>query len=401
MNRTSLWYSVLALVYGVAIAACHGKTLSMPVDIAHDFGISVAQASWVVSSVAFVAAVAAPVVGWLVDRWGERRSLAQGLLVAAVAGFLVSQTSHFGVLISLRVIEGAGYILVVLAALSLLIRSNQGPRRVRALALWSVASPTGGALAVLLAAPLVAEDRWRLVFQAHAAILAIGLLFIPFVPRRDGAVKRPDIRIGAVFGIYRSRSVIRLSVALGLLCILDLGLATASQSYFIARRGVAPVLIGQTFLASVILMIASSYVCGRVLSHKGREHLVALTGCVIASIGGIIVFLPWVAVPVALGVSVLSSVGNGIQMAWLISRIPHVAPSEDLMGSTGGIVSQMLYIGMFVGPPVVLTLLDDAPLFVFAAVIVAINVLPLVLARGIGGQGDQGAVCAQGVPAKV
>ncbi len=48
-----------------------------------------------------------------------------GLLLAAACSYLASRTEDFTTLITLRVIEGAGYISVVLAALALLVHTTE------------------------------------------------------------------------------------------------------------------------------------------------------------------------------------------------------------------------------------------------------------------------------------
>ncbi|WP_234406267.1 MFS transporter [Methylobacillus glycogenes] len=87
-------------------------------DVAQAFGVSPSQASWVVSAVALIAALFSPIVNWIVAHTGERKSIVAGLAIAAVASYLGGLSQDFSHLLVLRVIEGAGYITVVLAALA-------------------------------------------------------------------------------------------------------------------------------------------------------------------------------------------------------------------------------------------------------------------------------------------
>lgn len=96
--RPGSWPSIiLTLAFAVIIAACHGKTILLIADIAKAYSVSPSHASWVVSTVAIVAALASPVVNWGVARVGERRAIIVGLMVAAVCSYAASRTADFAV----------------------------------------------------------------------------------------------------------------------------------------------------------------------------------------------------------------------------------------------------------------------------------------------------------------
>ena len=377
--KAGSWGAIaLILLYAALIAASHGKSLALVNDVAQAFSVSFAAAGWVVSAVAAVAAVAAPLVGWSVDRLGERRAIAIGLAIAIAAGYSVSLAPDFRTLILFRVIEGAGYIAVVLGALSLLIRTTSGPRQHDALAIWPAASPIGGAIAVILVSHIVGTGTWRIVFQIHAALLVVALLATPLLPAsptRQG----PHTSLSDVLRIYRHAAILRLGASLGGLYVLDLGLAAASQSYLAHGRGIAPTVLGEMFAASVALMVLAAVATGQLLKRGVPGVFIGAIGALVAISGTITTFAPDVPVHVAIVASVLSGVGGGILMSWLTTTIPAAAPDPGQIGSTGGILSQLLYLGMFLGPPVVLWIFNGFPRIVFDAVVAAANLLPVLL----------------------
>lgn len=70
--RPGSWPSIiLTLAFAVIIAACHGKTILLIADIAKAYSVSPSHASWVVSAVAIVAAIASPVVNWGWRAWAN------------------------------------------------------------------------------------------------------------------------------------------------------------------------------------------------------------------------------------------------------------------------------------------------------------------------------------------
>ncbi|MFD0392649.1 MFS transporter [Streptomyces nogalater] len=90
---------------------------------------------------------------------------------------------HFWPLLGARLVEGIGYVAVVVAAPALIISMGGGPRRITALAVWGTYFPVGLALGLFLGGVLSAFLGWRtwLVVQAcallvagAAAVLALG-----------------------------------------------------------------------------------------------------------------------------------------------------------------------------------------------------------------------------------
>jgi len=376
--KSGSWGSILLiLLFAALIAASHGKSLALVNDVASAFSVSFAQAGWVVSAVAAVAALGAPFVGWFVDRIGERRAIAGGLVIAIIAGFSVSLAPDFAALIALRVVEGAGYITVVLGSLSLLLKTSSA-RQHDALAIWPVASPIGGAAAVIWVSHIVGTGAWRQVFVVHAALLVVALLFVPLLPAAPTS-HRSSASPKDILKIYKSPGLLRLGASLGFLYVLDLGLVAASQSYLAHGRGISPMILGKMFAASVVLMVGCAILTGQLLKRGIAGVWIGLFGALLAIAGTIVVYSPGVPAAVAIVSSVVAGGGGGILTSWLTTRIPSVAPSREQLGTTGGILSQLLYLGMFLGPPVVLGIFDNFPRIVFYAFVAAANLTPIAL----------------------
>jgi len=78
--RAGSWPSIaLTLAFAVIIAACHGKTIVLVGDIARAFSVTPAHASWVVSAVALVAALASPIVNWAIAHNRKRPAVKEKL----------------------------------------------------------------------------------------------------------------------------------------------------------------------------------------------------------------------------------------------------------------------------------------------------------------------------------
>ncbi|SED08569.1 Major Facilitator Superfamily protein [Amycolatopsis tolypomycina] len=159
---------------GVAAAAALGKVAPVSDAVRGAFGLSATWLGLVISTITFVAALfALPAGEWLRPRavggW-----VAAGLAVLAVAGgLMVAVAPATGVLVGLRVAEGAGYLLVMVGA-PVVLASQVSPRRLApALAVWGACVPAGLALSAVAGGVLGSAWGWRGWFLLLAVVCAV------------------------------------------------------------------------------------------------------------------------------------------------------------------------------------------------------------------------------------
>lgn len=379
--RAGSWPSILlTLSFAVIIAACHGKTILLVADIAHAFSVSPARASWVVSAVAIVAALASPLVNWGIARIGERTAIVAGLLLAAACSYLASRSEAFEWLLALRVVEGAGYISVVLAALALLMHTTAGARRTTALAFWSVASPLGGALAIFAVAPYVGgqHGEWRVAFSGHALVLLVLLLATPLLPARNLADRRERKPLALALRLYREPSVLRLALAVGAPLTVALGLVTLTPDYFIHQLGVAPATIGLISTVGILSSVLAGLFAGFVLNLRRIGPLAVVGGALVGVVLEVLVFLPGIDAGTAILAKIAQGFFGSFVVAWVFTSIPRMSREGDVMGA-GGIAEQALYLSMFLGPVLLFPLFSLPSRLPFLTVLVVASLLPLAL----------------------
>ncbi|KAF1072367.1 MAG: hypothetical protein GAK45_00242 [Pseudomonas citronellolis] len=379
--RAGSWPSILlTLTFAVLIAACHGKTIMLVADLANAFQVSPARASWVVSAVAIIAALASPLVNWGVARVGERSAIVVGLLLAAACSYLASRAESFQWLLALRVLEGAGYISVVLAALALLVHTTSGQRRTTALAFWSVASPLGGAIAIFAVAPYVGgqHGEWRTVFSGHALVLLVLLLFTPLLPSRNLADRHERKPLRQALALYREPSVLRLALAVGAPLTVALGLVTITPDYFIHSLGVAPSTIGLISSIGILSSVLAGLCAGFVLNLRRIGPLAVVGGAVLGVLLEILVFVPGISASTAIVAKIAQGFFGSFVVAWVFTSIPKMSRQGDVMGA-GGIAEQALYLSMFLGPVLLYPLFALPSRVPFLIVLVVASLLPLFL----------------------
>jgi MFS family permease len=142
-----------------------------------DFRISVATASWLLSSFALAAAVAQPVMGRLADLFGPRRIFGIGLLVVGVASGLAPLAPAFGWLIACRMLQAFGTSAAYPAGLAIIRAVHaQGQAPAGTLGAINITSSVSVALGPVLGGFLAAHAGWPAIFLANVPLTAVGLL---------------------------------------------------------------------------------------------------------------------------------------------------------------------------------------------------------------------------------
>ena len=177
------WWVVFATICGLLVGAGPVNVFTFGVflkPITEDLGLSRGAFSAALTFHATIAAIALPVVGWLVDRWGARRIMLPGLFLYALA------TASYGL------IQASPLLLTFLIfALTGLVGGVQSPipyatviaqwfDRERGLALGIGTAGVGLGVAVVpqLAALLIDAVGWRLAYVG----LAVAVLLVAFPP---------------------------------------------------------------------------------------------------------------------------------------------------------------------------------------------------------------------------
>ncbi len=177
----------VALGYGIVAP-------SIPA-FARQFGVSAAAAASVISAFALMRVVGALPAGRLVDRFGERRTMAVGIAIVAVSSVLAGFSGSFIQLIVLRGVGGIGSAMFGVSGQTLLLSSVRSDQRGRASGLY-----TGGFLLGSISGPaiggLVAAWSLRAPFFIYGAMLTVPAA-IAFAVLRDRRSRTPVTSGGA------------------------------------------------------------------------------------------------------------------------------------------------------------------------------------------------------------
>jgi len=144
---------------------------------ADEFDVSEFWAGAVVSVFALMRLVGAMPAGWLVDRTGERFTLALGLSIVAVSSALAGLSTTFPALLILRGVGGLGSAMFTVSALALLLRVAAPEQRGRSAAAFQGGFLLGGVVGPALGG-LVLGFSIRLPFFVYAATLGLAVIVV-------------------------------------------------------------------------------------------------------------------------------------------------------------------------------------------------------------------------------
>ena len=196
-----------AAVLGLACAAQFMVVLDVSVvnvalpSIQTTLGFDPVALQWVASGYALVFAGFLLLGGRLADLHGRRRIFLLGLALFTAASLVGGSAGTPGTLVAARAAQGLGAAVLAPATLTILTTTfPEGPRRTRALAIWTAVSLVGGATGNLVGGALTQFLGWRWILLINVPIGAAAILLavrcLGAGHRRNGK-SRLDVR-GAV-----------------------------------------------------------------------------------------------------------------------------------------------------------------------------------------------------------
>jgi MFS family permease len=167
---------LMGLLFGLTGLGSASVAVVLPL-LGQDLGIGVGHASWTLSLYALTLAVATPVYGRVSDLVGVRKPLLTGVCLMALGAALAAAAPSYAVLVSARVLQGAGAAAIPTLAVAAITHRYEGVQR--AVVLGRLAGTT---VALISIGPLVGGvvsdlAGWRTVL----ALPVVGLLVLPFL----------------------------------------------------------------------------------------------------------------------------------------------------------------------------------------------------------------------------
>jgi predicted MFS family arabinose efflux permease len=354
-RQSTHWPAVLAaMAAGVVSGAATSKISPALPLLQSEFGLSLIATGWLVSTFNTIALGSAIFFGLICERAGALRFCLYGLACTIAGGVLGVFAPTAAWLIVSRVIEGAGYVAILVSAPGLIVAASAPLQRGLAFGLWGTHMPIGG-VAVLLASPvLFALFGWRAVWTSVVAVAALVMVFLAFQSRHY---------TGMHAGTPRSLASIRASLAQPLPWLLGVVFAVYTLQFFAIMMWL-PTYLLQTrstdattsalLTAGFVLVNAFGNMMGGWFMHRNVPlgRVIGVTFC-ITTMAFLGIFAN--ALPDAARFACVLAYGfitGNIPPAVFTGSLRHArSPSEA--GSIQGLIVQVSNVGIFAGPPLI------------------------------------------------
>ena len=304
LRRTSMLNGLpreVAVLSTVAFFVALGFGIVAPAIplFAKSFGVTVFQASAVISVFAFFRLISATPAGLLVNRFGERRVLATGLAIVAVSSAFAGMASDYTHLLVLRGIGGLGSAMFTVSAMALLLRVVEPEQRGRASAayqggflLGGIAGPAVGGLVlgVSIRAPFFVYSA-TLTAATIVTITMLATSKLRDVPQAAGTSQSSHDDVGSLRTALGNRAYLTALV-------INLGNGFAS---FGLRSALIPLFVvealalgrqwtGYGHLVSAVVQGLLLLPAGRMADHRGRKPALII-GTAATTIGFVVLAL--------------------------------------------------------------------------------------------------------------
>ncbi|MDE1150525.1 MAG: MFS transporter [Azospirillaceae bacterium] len=374
----------IAVLYGFGVTAAMAVSEAVPVlsSIAREFHPpSHAAVGAVLSLPSLIVALGALFVGWLVDRFGDKPFIFAGAILAALGDGVSALAPSLNVLFVGRVISGVGYVLVAIAAVTMLVRVTAGPRRRFALALWSSFVPMSFIVPFLAAGLIQASGSWRWAFGGHAILL---LLFVAIgVPALRRAQPAPTgvlpSRTAGLKAVLRSPWPYALGISFGADAALQTGIMAVLAPYLAKRYGVSEVLAQNCNVVAMAVNIAGCLLVGVLINRRVPAWLIGAVGTIVTGAGAAAIFAADLGFEGAVAASWVFTFGSGL-LVGMWALLPVCAPSPSSAGATSGLVTQITLMGVLAGAPLAFSAMaapTPGPMLTFIGLSLLINLAGL------------------------
>lgn len=349
----------LIVAAGASSGASVGKVpISLPV-LSDDFGMSLFQASLIISFFLIAAVLMGTVGGMLADRFGQRRLMVLGLLVSAAGGLLGAASSSAGMLLASRAVESFGFLATVLPGPALLTRLVPARRLRPVMGLWACYMPLGMAVMLILCPWLLTTVGWRAIWVLIALLsLALALLVRRFVP--------PDEAGGPA---VRALALVRQTVRSPRPWLLAASFCFYAGQWmsvfgflptFYGEQGVGAAAAGALTAAGVGINVTGNFGAGLLLQRGWPRHALLIFAAATMLASAWVLFGSAAPFAVRFAAVLAFSAAGGLIPGTLFASTPAFAPDASTVSTTAGLMQQGSALGQFVTPPLIALAVSQA-----------------------------------------
>ena len=369
---SSAWTrAALAMLCGIFAATQIGKLPPAIPALREAFGASLVQMGWVASIFNLVAACGGLATGLVADRFGRRSLLKAGLALLGFGALTGLTGDGLPMLFVSRIVEGLGFVCIVVAA-PVLVRESVAPDTQRlALGIWSAYTATGMTLMLVIAPWSVPALGWQGGWWLGVAGSVVLMVVIwQHFPGAGTRVKG---------GVHNARLLHGLNEPTPWCFAASFGLYTFQWMSFMVwmptyllEQGISLEQVSSAVALMIIVNVPGNIAGGWLLQRGVPIATLVLVSSVTLSAAGFAVFALMPPVATVIGLGILFSFFGGILPGSIYAAVPAIASRHQNLGAVNGLVVQASNIGTLAGPPCAAALASGsgwqamAPMFLIA-----------------------------------
>lgn len=335
-------------------------------DIARDLNVNSEQVQYTLTLFTFGMAVGQLFWGPVGDSYGRRPIILLGVSIASLVAFMLTDVDSIGSFNLLRFIQGffgAAPVVLVGALLRDLFDKDELSRMMSMVTLVLMIAPL---LAPIIGGYLVKYLNWHSIFYVISAMGFLSVLLVVLViPETHKKENRIPLRLNIIarnfLSLWKQKEVLgyMFSSALGFGGMF--AFLTAGSIVYIGLYGVAVDQFGYFFMLNIGVMVAGSFINGRIVHRVGAERMLQI-GLMIQCSAGLFLILTalfdWGFWFIAIGVAVFvgqNSLVSSNAMASILEKFPTMAGTANSMAG-----SVRFVVGASIGSLVALMKMDSA-----------------------------------------
>lgn len=355
-SRTRWGRVFLFVGAGIVSATQVGKAPPLLPAIRAELEMSLFLAGWILSTFSTIGLLFGSMAGAAADSFGHFRFMVFGLACQAVGSLIGALAPEPYSLFLTRILEGLGFLTIVVSAPTLIFQLTQ-PRDLRlALSMWTSFMPAGVAITMVLVPLATSFVDWRGVWILSAVTLTLYSLLLVFTV--DGETRRTEPRkllAGRVM-----KDALQVAASPGPLLLAVIFICYTMQ--WISVMGFLPTLLieeqgisaetASLFTALIVAVNVPGNLAGGWLLQKGvRRWRMVIPAFLVLGISATIIYSSSLPILIRyLGCLIFSFTG-GLIPASVLGAAPLLAPNPQLVATTNGLIMQGAQVGQVIGPP--------------------------------------------------
>ncbi len=346
------------------MAAFHvGKVPPSIPSIREELGASLRQAGWLLSTVNLITALSGMAIALTADRLGHRRLILLGTAVLVVASTLSAFANSVDTLLIGRIFEGFGFIAVVVALPTLILRVAQPADQRLAMTFWTSYMPAGAGTMMLITAVVLPGTSWRVAWLVAAGASAVMLvvLLLRALPRHEldrQPVKR-HLVLHEMAEVASSGGPLAIAVCFGAYSCCWFAVIGFLPTLQIERLGLSTSTAATVTAVITFINVGGNLATGWLMRHGLTRVVVIVGSAVTMAFCAAGIFIDGVPDLWRLVLAGVYSAVIGVIPAALFTALPVHAPRPGLVSASTGLLMQGSNMGALIGPPLTAVLVSS------------------------------------------